>query len=143
MSEYKDKEASMIDRGAKGLVESFKVPIEKTIVLQRISEKQIELKDKVASENEKFVRIEEGLHISQMIENTNAYKSKLELIQRDMKEMTQKSKQMKIRAYKLQEAKQKEALKREYEKQVEIEKEELITARPISAKTGSSSRKEL
>ena len=95
-----------MEKGVHGLVESFQTPIKKTEILLKVSEKQIELTDKVASENEKFVRIEEGLHLSEMIEKTNAYKSKLESIQRDMKDLTQRSKQMKLRAHKLQEAKQ-------------------------------------
>ena len=127
-----------MEKGVHGLVESFQTPIKKTEILVKVSEKQIELTDKVASENEKFVRIEEGLHLSEMIEKTNAYKLKLESIQRDMKDLTQRSKQMKLRAHKLQEAKQKEALKREYLRQKEIEKEELITARPANQSRGAS-----
>ena len=127
-----------MEKGVHGLVESFQTPIKKTEILLKVSEKQIELTDKVASENEKFVRIEEGLNLSEMIEKTNAYKSKLESIQRDMKDLTQRSKQMKLRAHKLQEAKQKEALKREYLRQKEIEKEELITARPANQSRGAS-----
>ena len=127
-----------MEKGVHGLVESFQTPIRKTEILVKVSEKQIELTDKVASENEKFVRIEEGLHLSEMIEKTNAYKLKLESLQRDMKDLTQRSKQMKLRAHKLQEAKQKEALKREYLRQKEIEKEELITARPANQSRGAS-----
>ena len=122
-----------LDKGAKGLVGSFIAPLKKTEILQQVSEKQIELTDKVASENEKFLRIEEGVHLSEMIEKTNAYKIKLELLQRDMNDMTQRSKQMKIRAHKLQESKQKEALKREYLRQKEIEKEDLLTAKPANS----------
>ena len=122
-----------IEKGADGLCASFQTPIKKSKVLQEVSEKQIDLADKVASENEKFVRIEEGLHLSQMIEKTAAYKHKLETLQREMKELTQRSKQMKIRAQKLQEAKQKEAMKREYQRQKEVEKEELLTAKPAKS----------
>ena len=136
----KEKESQWMQKGVEGLVECFKNPIKKTEILVTVSEKQIELADKVASENEKFVRIEEGLHLSEMIEKTNAYKLKLETIQRDMKDLTQKSQQMKLRAYKLQEAKQKEALKREHLRQREIEKEELITARPANKSSVASNR---
>ena len=135
----KSQEKSWLDKGAEGIVGSFQVPLKKTEILQHVSEKQIELADKVASENEKFVRIEEGLHLSEMVEKIAAYKLKLEYVQREMKEMSERSKQMKIRAYKLQEAKQKEALKREYLRQKEIEKEELITARPANPTSGTSS----
>ena len=128
-----EKATNWIDKGAKGLVGSFIAPLKKTEILQQVSEKQIELTDKVASENEKFLRIEEGVHLSEMIEKTNAYKVKLELLQRDMNDMTQRSKQMKIRAHKLQESKQKEALKREYLRQKEIEKEDLLTAKPANS----------
>ena len=128
-----EKATNWIDKGAKGLVGSFIAPLKKTEILQQVSEKQIELTDKVASENEKFLRIEEGVHLSEMIEKTNAYKIKLELLQRDMNDMTQRSKQMKIRAHKLQESKQKEALKREYLRQKEIEKEDLLTAKPANS----------
>ena len=134
----KHNKTDWLEKGAHGLVESFQTPIKKTEILVKVSEKQIELTDKVASENEKFVRIEEGLHLSEMIEKTNAYKLKLESIQRDMKDLTQRSKQMKLRAHKLQEAKQKEALKREYLRQKEIEKEELITAKPANQSRGAS-----
>ena len=109
-----------IEKGAEGLVGCFQAPIKKTEILVKVAEKQIELADRVASENEKFVRIEEGLHLSEMIEKTNAYKLKLETLQREMKDLSQRSKQMKLRAYKLQEAKQKEALKREYLRQKEV-----------------------
>ena len=128
-----EKATNWIDKGAKGLVGSFIAPLKKTEILQQVSEKQIKLTDKVASENEKFLRIEEGVHLSEMIEKTNAYKVKLELLQRDMNDMTQRSKQMKIRAHKLQESKQKEALKREYLRQKEIEKEDLLTAKPANS----------
>ena len=138
-----NQEKDWLEKGAEGVVGSFKVPFEKTLILQQVSEKQIDLADKVASENEKFVRIEEGLHLSQMVEKTAAYKLKLEYIQREMKEMTVRSKQMKIRAYKLQETKQKEALKREYQRQKEIEKEELITARPAHAYSSSSNQQQI
>lgn len=138
-----NEEQSWLEKGAEGVVGSFKVPFKKTLILQQVSDKQIELADKVASENEKFVRIEEGLRLSEIVENTAAYKLKLEHIQRDMKEMTARSKQMKVRAYKLQEAKQKEALKREYQRQKEIEKEELITARPAHPTSSSSSRQQI
>jgi len=131
---FECKEGTLwIGKGAEGLVGSFQVPLKKTEILQQVSEKQIDLADKVASENEKFVRIEEGLHLTEMVEKTIAYKIKLESLQRDMKEMTQRSKQMKIRAYKLQESKQKEALKREYQRQREIEKEDMLTARPANS----------
>ena len=143
MAEQQDSnenERQWMQKGVDGLVECFKTPIKKTEILVTVSEKQIELADKVASENEKFVRIEEGLHLSEMIEKTNAYKLKLESIQRDMKDLTQKSQQMKLRAYKLQEAKQKEALKREHLRQKEIEKEELITARPANKSSGATNR---
>ena len=139
-TDSKENERQWMQKGVEGLVDSFKNPIKKTEILVTVSEKQIELADKVASENEKFVRIEEGLHLSEMIEKTNAYKLKLESIQRDMKDLTQKSQQMKLRAYKLQEAKQKEALKREHLRQKEIEKEELITARPANKSSGASNR---
>ena len=136
----KESERQWMQKGVEGLVECFKNPIKKTEILVTVSEKHIELADKVASENEKFVRIEEGLHLSEMIEKTNAYKLKLESIQRDMKDLAQKSQQMKLRAYKLQEAKQKEALKREHLRQREIEKEELITARPANKSSVASNR---
>ena len=136
----KETEKYWMEKGSEGLVQCFQTPIKKTEILVKVSEKQIELADKVASENEKFVRIEEGLHLSEMIEKTNAYKLKLETLQRDMKDLAQRSKQMKLRAYKLQEAKQKEALKREYLRQKEIEKEELITARPANQSSGTSNR---
>ena len=136
----KEDERHWMEKGADGLVGCFQEPIKKTEILVKVAEKQIELADKVASENEKFVRIEEGLHLSEMIEKTKAYKLKLESVQREMKELTQRSKQMKLRAYKLQEAKQKEALKREYLRQKEIEKEELITAKPANPSSGASYR---
>ena len=107
-------------------------------MLEQVCVKQIDLEDKVASENEKFVRIEESLHLSYMIEKTTAYKMKLESLQREMKTLSQRSKQMKVRAVKLQEAKQKEALKREYERQRLLEKEEMLTAKPATSSTGPS-----
>ena len=139
----KDDEKAWIEKGADGLCASFQVPLKKNKALQQVCEKQIDLADKVASENEKFVRIEEGLHLSQMIEKTASYKFKLESLQREMKELTQRSKQMKIRAYKLQEAKQKEALKREYQRQKEIEKEEMLTAKPAKSNAGASNGQRL
>ena len=139
----KDQGKTWLEKGAEGVVQSFQVPFKKTLILQQVSEKQIELADKVASENEKFVRIEDGLRLSDMVEKTAAYKLKLEHIQRDMKEMSVRSKQMKIRAYKLQEAKQKEALKREYQRQKDIEQEELITARPAHATNCSANRQQI
>ena len=133
-----NEEKTWLEKGAEGLCTSFQEPINKTKVLEQVCVKQIDLEDKVASENEKFVRIEESLHLSYMIEKTTAYKMKLESLQREMKTLSQRSKQMKVRAVKLQEAKQKEALKREYERQRLLEKEEMLTAKPATSSTGPS-----
>ena len=137
-SPNKHPEKTWLEKGTEGLCASFNEPLGKTKVLQQVCEKQIDLADRVASENEKFVRIEEGLQISHMIEKTASYKHKLESLQREMKELSQRSTQMKIRAARLQEAKQKEALKREQERQRLIEKEELLIARPARSNAGTS-----
>ena len=73
-SPNKHPEKTWLEKGTEGLCASFNEPLGKTKVLQQVCEKQIDLADRVASENEKFVRIEEGLQISHMIEKTASYK---------------------------------------------------------------------
>ena len=80
----------------------------------------------------------EEYKISGMIKKTRAYQSKLNYLQKEMSNLSERSNDMKYRAMKLQENKQKEALRRELKKQEDLEREEAIVARPAS--TSSSSK---
>ena len=72
-----------------------------------------------------------------MIQKTRAYQTKLNYLQREMSNLSERSNDMKHRAMKLQESKQKEALKRELKKQEDLEREEALVARPASATNSS------
>ena len=101
--------------------------------LQKINDKQIELADKVAAENEKYARSEEEFQLDAILDRTRKYHLKLNNLGKEMWILTQRSQTMRQRAAKLHEAKQKEALQREHKRQLDLERENALVAQPASA----------
>ena len=122
-----------IQECTRGLLEQFVPQADKVREkLTSLTEKQLDLSDKVAAQGEKFDKTEQEYDLDQMLKKTRAYHGKLIDLRREMGELSQRSGQMKVRALRLQEAKQKEALKRENMRQKELEREEMLVARQIS-----------
>ena len=96
--------------------------------LEKVSEKQIELTDKVAAENEKYAKSEEEFQLEAILDRTRKYHDKLTGLQQEMWILTRRSQTMKLRSAKVQEAKQKEALKRQFEQ----ERENALIAQPAA-----------
>ena len=116
----------------RGLLEKFESPIaDITSKLSDLSVQQIDLADATAAESEKFSRVPEGEQsLQDMIDTTKVYHNKLENARRDMALLTERSKEMRARAMRLQESKQREALRRESKRIKEREREEMLLAKP-------------
>lgn len=120
-----------IDQCTRGLLDQFQPQADKIREkLTSLTEKQLDLSDKVSAQGEKFEKTEQEFNLKDMLKKTRAYHGKLSDLKREMGELSERSSQMKVRALKLQEAKQKEALKRENKRQRELEREEMLVAKP-------------
>lgn len=124
-----------VEKCTQGLVEKFENPVRGVNAsLELVNNRQALLADRLEVENGKFTQIEKDYNVSDMLQKTRHYQQKLASLQKEMVSLTEKSSSMRSRAMKLQEAKQREALKREHKRQMDMEKEELLVAKPSSTK---------
>ena len=123
---------SVNDALTRGLLTKFEEPLKDiTEKVADLSVAQIDLADATAAEAEKYKRLPEGqVSLQEMIDETRKYHNKLEMAKRDMALISERSKEMRARAMRLQELKQKEALKREHKRLKEREREEMLLAKP-------------
>ena len=121
-----------VDLSTHGLVENLQTQSLTEIQqsFNSLSDKQTELADSISFENDKLRGAKESIRIEQMIQETSIYLNKLQSLNREMSNLSEKSNQLKVRALKLQEIKQKESLRREQLRQTEAEREELLVAKP-------------
>ena len=108
--------------------------------LKRVCEKQEKLGKQVSDLKKEIAFFKKGKGsdddkqesktLSDMLEKTSFYHDKLVNLKKDMKSLSEKSGQLKLRSEKLQIAKEKEALNREMARVQELEREEALVAKP-------------
>lgn len=124
-----------VDLCSQGLISGQVEPTLESIgtqLLGSVQDKQIQLSDQVAKENQKYAKSEEEFQLEAILDRTRKYHLKLSGLEKQMWILTQRSQAMKLRSATVQEAKQKEALRREHQRQLEQERDDALVAQPPS-----------
>lgn len=128
-------EHKAIEDCTKGLLDKLNIPAAHSKTgLDIVNSRQAHLADRVSIENDRFQRLKEEFNLEEAIQKTRFYHQKLHNLHREMLLLSDRSANLKVRAMKLLDAKQEEALKRVNRRQMELEREEQLVAKPATKK---------
>lgn len=106
--------------------------------LDELTKKQTSLIDQLEDENRRFTNVQTSEDLQQMFMMVKLYQTKLVVIKKEMLQFHDRATKLKKRALRLQQTKQKAALHREQQRELQLQRETDLIAKPPS----SSSEKE-
>jgi hypothetical protein len=101
--------------------------------LDELTKKQISLIDQLKEENCRFINVQTSDDLQQMFSMVKLYQTKLVVIKKEMLQLHERSTKLKKRALKLQQTKQKAALHREQQRELQLQRETSLIAKPVSS----------
>ncbi|XP_049783695.1 biogenesis of lysosome-related organelles complex 1 subunit 6-like isoform X1 [Schistocerca cancellata] len=101
--------------------------------LDELTKKQMSVITQLQDENEKLNKMQCTNDLQEMCTMVKQYHTKLTTIKKDMSQLHERSLKLKKRAMKLQQIKQKEALQRQHQRELQIQREQELIAKPLAA----------
>ncbi|XP_071452230.1 biogenesis of lysosome-related organelles complex 1 subunit 6 [Hetaerina americana] len=98
--------------------------------LDELTKKQVSLIEKLAVENDRLSACQEKYNVQEVFTKLKHYQNKLILIKKEMSHIHERTAKVKKRALKLQQVCQKEALMREQRKEEQLQREQMLIAKP-------------
>ncbi|XP_046403449.1 biogenesis of lysosome-related organelles complex 1 subunit 6-like [Ischnura elegans] len=98
--------------------------------LDELTKKQVSLIEKLAVENNRLTACQETYNVQDVFTKLKLYQNKLILIKKEMSHIHERTAKVKKRALKLQQVCQKEALMREQRKEEQLQREQMLIAKP-------------
>ncbi|XP_021920330.1 biogenesis of lysosome-related organelles complex 1 subunit 6-like isoform X2 [Zootermopsis nevadensis] len=95
--------------------------------------KQTSLIDKLQDENRRFNNVQTSEELQQMFTTVKLYQTKLVTIKKEMMQLYDRATKLKTRALKLQQTKQKAALHRQQQRELQLQRETDLIAKPSSS----------
>ncbi|KDR19214.1 Pallidin [Zootermopsis nevadensis] len=101
--------------------------------LDELTKKQTSLIDKLQDENRRFNNVQTSEELQQMFTTVKLYQTKLVTIKKEMMQLYDRATKLKTRALKLQQTKQKAALHRQQQRELQLQRETDLIAKPSSS----------
>jgi len=101
--------------------------------LDEVTKKQISLIDQLTDENCRFTDVQTSEDLQEMFMMARLYQTKLVVIKKEMLQLHDRATKLKKRALKLQQTKQKAALHREQQRELQLQRETDLIAKPVSS----------
>lgn len=101
--------------------------------LDELTKKQISLIDQLKDENRRFTDVQTSEDLQQMFTMAKVYQTKLVVIKKEMLQLHDRATKLKKRALRLQQTKQKAALHREQQRELQLQRETDLIAKPVSS----------
>ncbi|XP_067003334.2 biogenesis of lysosome-related organelles complex 1 subunit 6 [Anabrus simplex] len=100
--------------------------------LDELTKKQGSLIGQLQEENKRFADVQASDELQQMFTMVKHYQGRLTAVKKEMTQLHERTAKLKKRAMKLQQLKQKEALHRQHQKELQLQREEELIAKPSS-----------
>lgn len=126
-----------VNKLADGLLALYEPQLKK--VQQQLDElikKQMTLIDQLQDENSRFTNVQTSDDLQQMFMMVKLYQTKLVVIKKEMLQLHDRATKLKKRALRLQQTKQKAALHREQQRELQLQREADLIAKPPSSLSG-------
>lgn len=123
-----------VNKLAVGLLALYEPQLEKVKQqLDELTKKQISVIDQLKDENRRFTNVQTSEDLQQMFMMVKLYQTKLVVIKKEMLQLHDRATKLKKRALRLQQTKQKAALHREQQRELQLQRETDLIAKPVSS----------
>ncbi|PNF41183.1 hypothetical protein B7P43_G01437 [Cryptotermes secundus] len=123
-----------VSKPAEGLVTLYQAKLKKVRQqLDELTKKQTSLISQLEDENRRFTNVETLEDLQQTFVVLKLYQTKLVAIKKEMIQLHDRATKLKKRALKLQQTKQKAALHREHQRELQLQRETDLIAKPSSS----------